>query len=49
MKLAEKDRVPFFVRSVGASLEPTAGSANADALSKSDYVLVYQARLGCGR
>jgi hypothetical protein len=49
VKLAEKDREPFFTRSVATAFEPAAGADNATALSKADYVLVYQARLGCGR
>lgn len=49
VKLPEKDREPFFLRSVAAAFEPASGSDNAGALSKADYVIVYQARLGCGR
>jgi len=46
MKLPEAERVPFFVRSVGAALETGGGP---DALAKSEFVLVYQVKLGCGR
>jgi hypothetical protein len=49
LKLPEKDRGPFFVRSVGATLDPAGGSEKEGALSKSDYVLVYEARLECTR
>jgi hypothetical protein len=46
VKLDAKDRTPFFVRSIAAALESSGG---APAVEKSDYVLVYEARLGCGR
>jgi hypothetical protein len=45
VKLPEKEREPFFGRSVAAACEAPAGGT----LPKADYVLVYQARLGCGR
>jgi hypothetical protein len=44
--LPEKERVPFFVRSLAATLDPAAGKA---ALADADYVLVYFGRLGCPR
>jgi hypothetical protein len=46
LKLAAGDRDPFFGRAVGAALE---GSSDPKALAKTDYVLVYQAKLGCTR
>ena len=46
VKLPAGDRDPFFGRAVGAALE---GGGDAKTLAKSDYVLVYQAKLGCTR
>ncbi|MFN0009016.1 MAG: TlpA family protein disulfide reductase [Planctomycetota bacterium] len=49
LKLPEPERTPFFLRAQAAALQPT-GDAKQDAtFLESDYVLVYQARLGCGR
>ncbi len=46
VKLAAGDRDSFFGRAVGAALD---GGGDAKALAKTDYVLVYQAKLGCTR
>jgi hypothetical protein len=50
-KLAPKDREPFFVRAVAASLEPkgTAASDVEHPLAGDDYLLIYKARKGCPR
>jgi hypothetical protein len=46
VKLAAGERDPFFGRAVGAALD---GGGDAKTLAKSDYILVYQAKLGCTR
>ncbi len=47
VKLPEKDRTSFFARSVAAALENPTGADKA--FAETDYFLVYQAKLGCGR
>jgi hypothetical protein len=49
LKLPEAERTPFFLRSVAATLQPSGDAARDAAISKADYVLVYEARLGCER
>lgn len=46
VKLAAPDRDPFFGRAVASALE---SGGDAKTLAKSDYILVYQAKLGCTR
>jgi len=49
LKLPEAERTPFFLRSVAATLEPSGDAKREAAIGKADYVLVYEARLGCTR
>ena len=49
VKLPEAERTPFFLRSVAATLQPSGDAQRDEALAKSDYVLVYSARLACTR
>jgi hypothetical protein len=53
LKLPEKERTPFFARSIAASLEPLRAGASAPAaganLENADYIVVLRARLGCER
>jgi hypothetical protein len=53
LKLPEKERTPFFARSIAASLEPLPAGASAPAaganLENADYIVVLRARLGCER
>jgi hypothetical protein len=48
LKLPEAERQPFFGRSIAAALD-SGSSSTTGALPKSDYFIVYQARLGCER
>lgn len=48
LELPEAEREPFFLRSLGAALDAP-DPAVAKRLAEADYVVVYAARLGCGR
>lgn len=48
LALPEPEREPFFVRAVAAALEPSKAAGELD-VAKTDYLLVYRARLGCPR
>jgi hypothetical protein len=48
LELPAEKRSPFFLRSLGATLEAPEGES-AQRLAAAEYVVVYSARLGCGR
>jgi hypothetical protein len=49
MKLAEKDRRPYFLRAVEAAIEKDGKPGAENALAATDLLVVYRARKGCTR